>query len=132
MTLPAPLAPLAAFRQFIVWQLVPGQPKAKKLSVHPKTLRAHDAHDPAIWLDVDSASAVARAAGPAFGVGFTLTDADPFFFIDLDDHLQADGTWSATAQQVCGWFPGAAVEVSVSGTGLHIIGTGTPPPMMWS
>lgn len=131
MTLPPPLAPLGAYRQFIVWKIgAPEKPggKPRKLSLHPKTFEAYDAHDPACWLSEPEAFAVATTAGGALGVGFVLTDADPFFFVDLDDHLQPDGTWSQTAQQVCSWFPGAALEVSYSRNGLHIIGTGTPPP----
>jgi hypothetical protein len=126
--LPAPLVPLEAFQQFIVWQLVTATPKPDKVSVHPHTLRPHDAHDPACWLSAERAATIATAAGKSFGVGFVLADTDPFFFVDLDHQLQPDGTWTTFAQQVCALFPGAAVEVSQSGEGLHIIGTGTPPP----
>lgn len=126
--LPAPLAPLEKFNQFIVWQLVPATPKPTKVSVHPDTLLPYDAHDPSCWLSSGRAIAVATAAGASFGVGFVLTDADPFFFVDLDNQLQSDGTWTQFAQQTCAMFPGAAVEVSQSGRGLHILGSGIPPP----
>lgn len=60
------------------------------------------------------------------GVGFVFTERDPFFFLDIDGALQA-GAWSQTAQALCAMLPGAAVEVSQSGTGLHIIGSCVKP-----
>lgn len=57
------------------------------------------------------------------GLAFVITRADDYFFIDLDDARQGD-RWSDMAVAVCGMFPGAAVEVSVSQGGLHILGRG--------
>src|SRR5690606_9594076 len=59
------------------------------------------------------------------GVAFVLSENDPFFFIDIDSALQPDRTWSSIAQQLCTTFAGCAIEVSQSGTGLHILGRGT-------
>lgn len=110
--LPAALAPLGAYRQFIA--------RSGKVPVDYRTGRAADAHDPSIWADFQTI----RAAG--FEVGFVFTEADPFFFIDIDNCLTADG-WSAVAVDLCARFAGAAVEVSQSGRGLHIIGQGAAP-----
>lgn len=50
----------------------------------------------------------------------------PYFFIDIDGALQADGTWSAVAHELTTLCAGAYVEISMSGRGLHIIGRSAP------
>ena len=60
-------------------------------------------------------------------LGFVFGDDDPFYFVDLDKCLQADGAWSPVALRVLAMLPGAYVEVSMSGKGLHIFGQGRPP-----
>jgi hypothetical protein len=73
------------------------------------------------------ADATAAAVG-GLGVGFVFTAADPYWFLDLDDCLSADGkTWMPHAREVCKSLPGAAIEVSQSGRGLHIVGRGAVP-----
>lgn len=86
--------------------------------------------DPAAWTSYDTARALATMAGPGYGVGFIFTAADPFFFLDIDDCLTEDfnkvnGSIGAnkTATDMVGRFPGAAMEVSTSGKGLHIFGS---------
>lgn len=126
--LPAALAPLAAYRQFVVYIVVPSKTrpgKNDKFPVDPATGKVDDAHNPAIWTDAQTACNVATAWGQQYGVGFVLTENDPFFFIDFDDALQVDGTWSPITNYLVSAFPGAAIEVSSSGKGLHIIGSGS-------
>lgn len=68
-----------------------------------------------------------EAAATGRSVGFVFDRADGFWFLDIDGAY--DGTaWSALAQELCAQLAGAAVEVSQSGTGLHLIGRGTIPP----
>lgn len=121
--LPAALRPLAQYRQFIRVRAYPDPKrpgKTIKLPVHPVTGETHDAHDRTIWRSFDE-----LAGGP---VGFVFTEADPFFFVDIDDALTPEGQWNEAAQMLCQRFAGAAVEVSQSGRGMHIIATGTCPP----
>jgi hypothetical protein len=127
--LPEALAPLAAHRQFIVYQLVPSATRAGKTDKKPcdhrtgQVARGTDLH-------TDAATAIAAAArlGPGYGVGFEFLPSDPFWFLDIDNCLTQDGaTWSPLATALISALPGAAVEVSQSGRGLHIIGSGTPP-----
>lgn len=128
--LPDALAPFAAYRQFIVYILVPstGRPgKMDKLPVDCNTGRVANAHDANIWTDVATAIAFVETYGPQYGVGFVFTRNDPFFFLDIDNCLEPSGQWSTLAQQLCAAFPGAAIEVSNSGRGLHIFGTGLVP-----
>ncbi len=133
LTLPAPLAPLGRHSQFIVYKTVPSTRKPGKTDKLPVDWRTGQmpekgsggAHDPAIWLDFDTAAAQALRWG--MHVGFVLTKNDPFWFVDVDGALLPDGTWNAIAQQFAQVLAGAAVEVSGSGKGLHFIGSGPVP-----
>ena len=76
-----------------------------------------DPHDPSVWMD----EASARAASDR--VGFVLTESDPYFLLDIDKQRDpVTGDWTELAQSLCERFNGAGIEVSQSGTGLHIIG----------
>lgn len=101
--------------QFIVYS-------ADKKPRSPHTGQVCDPHNPAVWVDY----ATAAASRLGVGVGFVLTATDPYVFIDID-HCLHDGKWSDTAVKICQAFAGAYIEVSRSGTGLHIICTGTLP-----
>lgn len=117
-------------KQFIVFILTPSKNrpgKNDKLPIDHRTGNVANAHDPAIWTDKATATATATRLGPSYGVGFVFTEQDPFWFLDIDDCLQADGTWSPLAISLLNAFPGAYVEVSSSGKGLHIIASGTVP-----
>lgn len=129
-TLPAALAPLAQYKQFILYKLVPRDDgKTDKFPVDHRTGRMFIKGDgwqvdPAAWTDFDNAKNMAVLFG--LDVGFFFTRDDPFFFLDIDNAWQ-DEAWSVLSQSLCARFNGAAVEVSQSGTGLHIFGTGTCP-----
>jgi hypothetical protein len=122
------LSGLANYRQFLIYKIVPGLPKAKKFPVSPLTGQVCDAHDESHWVDSETAIAAAEAWGFSGQVAFVLSDADPFFFIDIDG-AYADGAWSPTATALCARFAGAAVEVSSSLTGLHILGYASSVPL---
>lgn len=126
--LPEAFGAMASYAQFILWKAVPrsdGSGKTDKFPINAHTGAVADAHDPTIWLTHDVAFAAAAERG--LFVGFVFTIFDPFFFFDIDDCLEPDGTWSAWANYLCETFSGAAVEVSQSGRGLHIFGTGQAP-----
>lgn len=119
---PQALAAMRAFRQFVLWKAVASSRRPGKFDKFPCDITGKivDAHDPSNWVDADTAVTIAQSSD--LGVGFVFTEADPFFFVDIDGAY--DGTqWSTLATQLCSQFNGAAVEVSQSGTGLHIIGT---------
>jgi len=113
--------------QYIVWKSVP-VPGAKplKVPVNYMTGLKCSAHDSENWTDYATALRQMSFVGGA-GVGFVLTPADPHVCIDLDACLQSDGTWSPFAQDIINRFPGAAIELSHSGKGLHLWGQATAP-----
>jgi hypothetical protein len=130
--LPSALAALTQYKQFIIYQLVPrlkdGVPTGKndKLPIDYRSgqIASHGAHDPEVWTDAATALNYARVFGSSYGVGFVFTDNDPFWFLDIDDCLAPCGTqWSSLAQQLMHGLPGAAIEVSSSGRGLHVFGS---------
>jgi P4 family phage/plasmid primase-like protien len=83
-------------------------------------------HEPAIWLDADTALQIAELWGEGYGVGFVFTENDPFFFLDMD-HCLDNGQWSPLSLQLFEYLKGAYCEISQSGKGGHIIASGTPP-----
>lgn len=123
------LAPMAAYRQFICYKVVPSEKRAgkfDKLPIDYRTGNVANAHDPNTWTDSATACQAAEILGA--GVGFVFTSNDPFFFLDLDNCVDASGAaWNPLALSLMSAFPGAAVEVSQSGKGLHIFGTGAMP-----
>lgn len=121
--LPEALQPLAAYKQFILWTTADRGGKLVKLPVDYRTAKVADAHDPGAWMDAPTAISTSQAYGENYGVGFVFTPNDPFFFVDLDKCLNTDNTtWSTVAMDILARLPGAAVEVSQSGRGLHIFG----------
>lgn len=74
--------------------------------------------DPATWCEF--AAAFESQVGD--GVGFVL-NGDGVVCVDLDSCV-VDGVPNSWAQQILDLFPGAPVEVSLSGNGLHVWGTG--------
>ena len=124
-----PYTPLFAYAQFILWKLVqaPGEPKPRKV---PCDLLGNmsDAHDPKNHIKFDVASELAKAFGEPYGVGFVFKETDPFFVVDIDDCLMPDNSWSPLASSILSSLPGCLVEVSQSGKGLHVIGSGICPP----
>lgn len=125
--LPEALAPLGQYAQFFAYRLVPSNRPGKmdKKPVDIKTGWTCDHTDPANWCTFEQAAGYV-ATGQADGIGFEITAADPFWFLDIDGALQ-NGRWSDLAQRLMNATAGAAIEISQSGTGLHIFGSGPVP-----
>lgn len=125
--LPDALAPFGQFRQFLAYRLVPSKTPGKmdKKPVSVQTGYTCDHTDPANWSSFDEAARFV-AAGHADGIGFEFTENDPFWFLDIDGALQGS-QWSPLSQQLLNLTAGAAIEVSSSGTGLHVFGSGPVP-----
>lgn len=131
MSLPPALAPLAALRQWVTYRLVRNHQtgKSDKLPCHWQTGHVSSAQEPGNWTTYETARTHAGSAdkGDGAGVGFVVSPGDPYWFLDIDNCLTADNQWSPLAQALCARLAGAAIEVSQSGRGLHIIGSGPVP-----
>jgi hypothetical protein len=120
--LPPALAAMGAYKQFVTYKVVPKpNGKSDKFPTDYRTGKVISAHDPQYWTDFATATATGQP------VGFVFASSDPFYFLDIDN-CAVSGGWSEEAQRLCGLLAGAAIEISQSGTGLHVIGSGTPPP----
>lgn len=128
IALPPPLAPLAAHRQFILWRAEPDPIRPEKVNKIPLQCNGLGASttNPLHWNTFEAAVAALPTVPGASGIGFVFSEHDPFFFLDMDNCLGADGNWSQTSLQMLQQFPGCAVETSHSGRGLHVFGSSVP------
>lgn len=90
------------------------------LSVTGPKVRPASSTDPETW---SSYSRVCRSTAGA-GVGFVLSWADRLVCIDLD-HALLDGELRPWARKIVDGLPETYIEVSPSGSGLHIWGFGS-------
>lgn len=138
------LAGMTAINQWFVWRLAPdpNRPgKTLKIPVHPDgrvvfhegKLVGINAQDPANWTSFDVAQQqlaqhIARFDGYRYTLGFMLTQDCGYWFLDVDSCVGDQYALTPWAQWFYQNLPGAFFEYSSSGTGIHIIGRGAPPP----
>lgn len=87
-----------------------------------------NALDPFNRYDLKKALGYIKTLGIDYGLGFVFTQEQPFWFLDIDKCLQENKTWSPACTFLLNKFSEAYQEISISQTGIHIIGRGTPPP----
>lgn len=117
---------MRVYPQWVVWRYEDTESaKPTKVPYSPKTNRLASVTDATTWATFDEAVHAATANGWYSGIGFVLTDNDPFAFIDLDD---TKGDQAALDRQIHIYneFDSFA-ERSPSGSGLHIIVKGALP-----
>lgn len=86
----------------------------------PDTVTPCDPHDRNMWLSYDDCMAW-LSHKPELNAGVVFSDSDNYFFLDLDD-CEENGKWKEGVGKILSRFPDAAVELSVSGRGLHVMG----------
>jgi len=121
-----PYSSLKKYDQFIIWKLVTRDGKSIKLPCDPNGNVA-DAHNPQNHMSYQIATEMVTFFGANYGIGFVFTTNDPFWVVDIDGAYTEEG-WSPLALELIAALPTALVEVSQSGRGLHIIGSGVIPP----
>lgn len=87
--------------------------KISKSPIDPVSRERIDAQDSRNWLTYEEAARHGTTG---------LVINNDLFFIDIDHCYDPVTTWTPLAQEICAMFPGAYVEISMSGSGLHIIG----------
>lgn len=109
-------------RQWVVWRSEDTERGATKVPYRPHhpSMRA-STRDPDHWSDFATAAQVAAVEPDVAGVGFVLTEADPFVGIDLDGVIDPEtGAVAPLAARAIRRID-TYTETSPSGTGVHLI-----------
>jgi len=119
---------LSRSARFVLWGLrADERGKVAKLPLSPYTGTVCDAHDPREHVTYELALTCIGRFDHAAGIGLVLREGDHLFAIDLD-HCATKGIVRPEALEVIRAFPGAYVEWSQSGEGIHIIGSAAHAP----
>lgn len=121
-------AEMRVYSQWVVWKFIERHgDKPTKVLFSPNNGLAASVTNPQSWATYFQAVAAFERGGYD-GVGFVLTEHDPYCFIDLDDTSKAANAAELFDRQdrIYRAFRSYA-EVSPSGAGLHIITKGSVP-----
>lgn len=113
---------------WVLWKIEERDGKPTKVPWSPKYKGRAKADDPTTWGTFSEA--VARfKTDPLFyeGVGVEISKDDRLIFIDIDHCINEDGELDARATDILDVMVGQYVEVSVSGSGIHILTLGEIP-----
>lgn len=109
------------------WRWDKGRRKWDKPPVNASTGWGAKTNDPSTWSSFEKAISVCDQNHSLAGVGFVFTADDPFFGIDIDNCISADGELSQLAQDIIATFPETYCEISPSGIGLKLLLRGSLP-----
>jgi primase-polymerase (primpol)-like protein len=110
-----------------VWRFEERDGKPTKVPYDPKDGKRASSTDLMTWGTFFEALE-ALETGRFSGIGFVLCSADPYAGVDLDKCRNPEtGELTPEAQSVVDAFEGAYIEVSPSGTGVHIFVRGKLP-----
>lgn len=117
---------LTQHRQWVAWRGSKRDGRPEKIPIDPKTGNNALVNDPATWASFEEAIEYWEG-GQADGVGFVLTEDDPFVVLDLDacrdpKTADLDGRSQKYLQELNSY-----AEVSPSGAGVHVWLRGTVP-----
>ncbi len=112
--------------QWVCWRMEERAGKLTKVPYTPGTLRRASATELMTWGTFREALEAYRRSEPPYdGIGFVFCSADPFAGIDLDDCRNPEtGEIESWAQKIIDRVQEGYIEVSPSGTGIHIIVVG--------
>lgn len=125
--MPPELEELRALPQWIVWRYEnTDRPKPTKVPYNPRSGYNADVTIPATWTNGDEAYATLSGQPSRFsGLGFVLTEHDPYTVIDLDK-TEGNAALAEEHKKIIEAF-NSYTEVSPSGKGFHIWVRGTVP-----
>lgn len=135
--LPAAFNGLKANRQFVIGEITPKLNEDGSQQIKPNgslrwdkipcndnghKLEWRNAENLISYEESQQRHSVLQATYPhrRFEPGYIFTRDDGYVFLDLDNCI-ANGQYSALALDVMRRFPGAAIEISSSGLGIHMI-----------
>jgi peptidoglycan hydrolase-like protein with peptidoglycan-binding domain len=111
------------YKSWVVWRYdhVPNRPKPTKIPYSAITGKKADSTNPDDWATFSQAAAYCKQSNGYFdGIGFVLSEADPFTIIDVDDP-DHDVAMQQQALRVLDYFQDTYIERSPSKRGFHII-----------
>ena len=131
-SIPACFAILTREPRWVVWRYETTSPDKKPTKVPycpADTSRKASSTDATTWTDLETALSVyTRATGYFNGIMLALTGF-PLVAFDLDDCIINGGELLPFAQQLLAKCGDTYIELTPSGTGLRVIGTGDGPPI---
>jgi putative DNA primase/helicase len=119
--------------QWVCWRYEERDAKLTKVPYTPGTLRRASSTDPSTWttfevatqaceFGYDGLSDVDHGEPSYDGIGFALSDADPYAGIDLDKCRNPEsGDIAPWALEILDRVRDGYSEISPSGTGIHVI-----------
>ena len=109
--------------QWVCWRFEERGGEQTKVPYTPGTLRRASSTDLLTWRTFSEAlEAYERSEPPYDGIGYVFCSADPFVGIDIDDCRNPEtGEIAPGAQKIIDRVQEGYVEISPSGTGIHII-----------
>jgi len=119
---------LAQRPQWVAWRYVqrPGEPKPTKVPYNARTGRAASTTDPQTWSSY--LEACSYAEGHADGIGYVLSEDDPYVGVDLDHCRDPESGSIEMWAKVIVRRLASYTEISPSQTGLRIFVKGELPP----
>jgi hypothetical protein len=117
-------AEMKKYNQWVVWKLEDNGGKKPTKIPYSITGQKASVTNPNTWATFDQA-VLAVSSGWFSGIGFVLTENDPYAFIDFDD-TKGDREQTELQEAIYKDVPTYA-ELSPSGTGLHLIVKGKVP-----
>ena len=119
-------AALTALPQWVCWRMESdSKGRSTKIPYNPRTGNRASSTNPKTWADFNFA-ARAREMHSYSGLGFVFTKETGIVGVDID-HCIAGGALNDTAAAIIAKLPPTYVEISPSGTGLHIFLRGAMP-----
>lgn len=119
---------LAALPNWVCWRLEKDKKSGRDMKVpySPYDTKRASASNPATWGSLSEAQTCAEKYLFS-GIGFMFTEKSGIVGVDID-HCLADGKPNGIAADILSQLPPTYIEISPSGTGLHIFLKGTLPP----
>lgn len=112
-------------KNWVVWD-------ENKIPYNPKTGTKAKTNAPKTWSDYTTAINRVTYGANAGGIGFVLTENDPYIVLDLDHCINPlTGEFSQLATDILERFSGTYTEISQSETGVHIFVRGNFPVNGW-
>lgn len=113
-------------KAWVCWREAERDGKITKIPTSPFSGRDISITAPSNWMTFGEAVRFSRTTGIA-GIGFVFSKQNGFVGVDIDHCIDEYGNLSPLAKEIVEKLD-SYTEISVSGTGLHIICKGTLPP----